>query len=216
MTSKLITIEGNIGSGKSTIVNKLKEKYGDNKRICFLQEPVDIWNSIRDEDENTILSLYYENQKEYAFSFQMMAYISRLELLKNAIDEGYEYIVSERSLETDKNVFAKMLYDDRKIKHVEYQIYMKWFNKFKNLFNEENIVYIRTEPHVSFNRVNKRAREGENIPIEYLENCHKYHEEWIIKNENINCLLINGNEDIEKHPEIMEDWMTTIYEYILK
>ena len=112
MSIKLITIQGNIGSGKSTIVKKLKDKYGGEKNICFLQEPVDIWNNIKDKKGNTILSLYYENQKEYAFSFQMMAYISRLSILKKALDDGYEYIVSERSLETDKYVFAKMLYDE--------------------------------------------------------------------------------------------------------
>ena len=216
MSSKLITIQGNIGSGKSTIVRELKKKYGDNKDICFIQEPVDIWNTIRDENDNPILTLYYENQKEYAFSFQMMAYISRLKILKEAVDKGYKYIVSERSLDTDKYVFAKMLYDEKKIKHVEYQIYLKWFDEFKTLFEEENIVYVRTNPVVACERVNKRAREGENIPLEYLENCHKYHEDWII-NDNITnkYLLIDGNNDIEENPEIMDKWMNMIYDYIL-
>jgi deoxyadenosine/deoxycytidine kinase len=216
MSSKLITIQGNIGSGKSTIVRELKKKYGDNKDICFIQEPVDIWNTIRDENDNPILTLYYENQKEYAFSFQMMAYISRLKILKEAVDKGYKYIVSERSLDTDKYVFAKMLYDEKKIKHVEYQIYLKWFDEFKTLFEEENIVYVRTDPVVACARVNKRAREGENIPLEYLENCHKYHEDWII-NDNITnkYLLIDGNNDIEENPEIMDKWMNMIYDYIL-
>jgi len=216
MSSKLITIQGNIGSGKSTIVRELKKKYGDNKDICFIQEPVDIWNTIRDENDKPILTLYYENQKEYAFSFQMMAYISRLKILKEAVDKGYKYIVSERSLDTDKYVFAKMLYDEKKIKHVEYQIYLKWFDEFKTLFEEENIVYVRTDPVVACERVNKRAREGENIPLEYLENCHKYHEDWII-NDNITnkYLLIDGNNDIEENPEIMDKWMNMIYDYIL-
>ena len=223
MSSKLITIQGNIGSGKSTIVKNLKDTFGYDKRICFLQEPVDIWNNIKDEDGNTILSLYYENQKKYAFSFQMMAYISRLQLLKNAVDDGYDYIVSERSLDTDKNVFAKMLYDEKKIKYVEYQIYLKWFDEFKTMFQKENIIYVRTNPETAYKRVNKRAREGENIPIEYLENCHKYHEEWILNSDNINndninndYLLIDGNNDIEENPDIMDDWMNTIYNYIIR
>lgn len=216
MSSKLITIQGNIGSGKSTIVRELKKKYGDNKDICFIQEPVDIWNTIRDENDNPILTLYYENQKEYAFSFQMMAYISRLKILKEAVDKGYKYIVSERSLDTDKYVFAKMLYDEKKIKHVEYQIYLKWFDEFKKIFEEENIVYVKTSPEVACERVNKRAREGENIPLEYLENCHKYHEDWINNDIITNqYLLIDGNNDIEENPEIMDKWMNMIYDYIL-
>lgn len=216
MSSKLITIQGNIGSGKSTIVRELKKKYGDNKDICFIQEPVDIWNTIRDENDKPILTLYYENQKEYAFSFQMMAYISRLKILKEAVDKGYKYIVSERSLDTDKYVFAKMLYDEKKIKHVEYQIYLKWFDEFKMLFEEENIVYVRTNPEVACERVNKRAREGENIPLEYLEICHKYHEDWIIGDITSNkYLLIDGNNDIEENLEIMDKWINMIYDYIL-
>lgn len=213
MSIKLITIQGNIGSGKSTIVKKLKDKYGGEKNICFLQEPVDIWNNIKDKKGNTILSLYYENQKEYAFSFQMMAYISRLSILKKALDDGYEYIVSERSLETDKYVFAKMLYDEKKIKHIEYQIYLKWFDEFKTMIKGENIVYVKTDPAIAYKRVNKRAREGENIPIEYLENCDKYHDEWI-NNLDTPKIIINGNNDIQENPEILDIWASNIYEFI--
>ena len=217
MSCKLITIQGNIGSGKSTIVKKLQDRYGENKRICFLQEPVDIWNNIKDENGKTILSLFYENQKEYSFSFQMMAYISRLQILKKAVDEGYDYIVSERSLDTDKNIFAKMLYDDKNIKYVEYQIYLKWFEEFQPLFQEEHVVYVRTEPEIAYKRVNKRAREGENIPIEYLENCHRYHEEWLMTDDSYksHLLLIDGNQDIEENPEVMENWLLEIYDYII-
>ena len=194
MTIKLITIQGNIGSGKSTIVHHLKKIYGHKKNICFLQEPVDIWNTITDRDGTSIISLYYENQKEYAFSFQMMAYISRLSILKKAVEDDYDYIISERSLETDKHVFAKMLYDEKKINHVEYQIYLKWFDEFKDILPKEHIVYIKTYPNTVYERVNKRARQGENIPIEYLEKCHKYHEDWILRYKD--TLLIDGNIDI--------------------
>ena len=129
-------VQGNVGSGKSTLVNNLQQRFGQNKKICFLQEPVDIWNTITDENGSSMIKLYYSDQKSYAFSFQMMAYISRLHLLKQALSEEYDVIISERSLDTDKNVFAKMLYDDGKIKEVEYKIYMKWFEEFnQNLKN---------------------------------------------------------------------------------
>ena len=41
-------------------------------------------------------------------------------------------IICERSVFTDKEVFAKMLYDDGKIEEVNYQIYLKWFDEFIN------------------------------------------------------------------------------------
>jgi len=110
--SQIISIEGNIGSGKSTILNSLKEYFKSNQKIVFLQEPVAEWNEIRDKNNITILSKFYENQKKYSFAFQMMAYISRLSLLKDTIAKYPDsIIITERCLNTDRHVFAKMLYD---------------------------------------------------------------------------------------------------------
>ena len=54
----LISIQGNIGSGKSTLVQILKERGGDifnGKRVCFLPEPVDQWVTIVGADGNYLL-----------------------------------------------------------------------------------------------------------------------------------------------------------------
>ena len=48
MSVKIIVIQGNIGSGKSTFVEKLKTKYENNPKMCFLQEPVSEWLKIKD------------------------------------------------------------------------------------------------------------------------------------------------------------------------
>jgi deoxyadenosine/deoxycytidine kinase len=49
-------------------------------------------------------------------------------------------------------------------------------------------------------RVNIRAREGENIPLEYLKECDRYHNEWI-ESENIPKLVIDADIDLHKNPE---------------
>ena len=59
---KIISIEGNIGSGKSTFVQYLKNHFGD--EVCFLDEPVDIWNTIVDKDNVNIIENYYKDQKK--------------------------------------------------------------------------------------------------------------------------------------------------------
>jgi deoxycitidine kinase/deoxyguanosine kinase len=79
---KIISIDGNIGSGKSTLMGKLKTYFINNKNVVFLKEPVDEWDTIRDENNVTMLEKFYADQKTYSFPFQMMAYISRLALLK--------------------------------------------------------------------------------------------------------------------------------------
>lgn len=173
----VLSIEGNIGSGKSTIINFLKEKYKDSSDFIFLPEPVDQWEQIKDKDNNTILSKFYNDQKKYSFAFQMMAYISRLELLRKAIQENpSKIIITERSLFTDKFVFAQMLYDDHKMEEIEYQIYNKWFHSFIDLAPLHKLIYLKTDPEISFKRIIKRNRDGENgIPFDYIKNCHSYH-----------------------------------------
>jgi deoxyadenosine/deoxycytidine kinase len=131
----LVSIEGNIGTGKSTLLKKLEDKCNNeyipnsgNKKVIFLKEPVDSWSKIRDENNVTMLEKFYADQKKYSFSFQMMAYISRLVLLKEAMETNENaIIITERSLFTDRFVFAKMLYDSGNIEFINYQIYF-FFN----------------------------------------------------------------------------------------
>jgi len=202
----IVSFDGNIGSGKSSIVKyfennfeQFMKKNGKPLKICFLQEPVQIWESIIDKDDNkNVIQKFYENNKAYAFTFQMMAYISRLAIFRKALTEDYDIIFTERSMFTDKNVFAKMLYDEKKLNHIEWQVYMKWFDEFSNIIKNIKTVYIRTTPEICDYRVKKRDREGENIPLEYLQNCHHYHDIWLNSLDHIengNVLIINGNED---------------------
>lgn len=202
---QIISIEGNIGSGKSTVVNSLKQEYSGNiigtNKIYFLEEPVNEWTQIKDILGKNIIEKFYENQERYSFSFQMMAYISRLSMLKRAIKEcqekGIRIIVCERSLQTDKNVFCKMLYNSNKIDEVEYQIYNKWFYEFISEIPPIKFVYIKTDPQIAYQRVNKRNRKGETIDLEYLEMCSLYHDSWLLFGEEIEILSIDGNKDYE-------------------
>jgi deoxyadenosine/deoxycytidine kinase len=206
---RIICVEGNIGSGKSTLVDKLKQKYSNREDVCFLQEPVEQWLQIKDKDGINILEKYYKDQHTYAFPFQMMAYISRLSILKKAIENPkYKYIITERCLFTDKNVFCQMLYDDGFIDSIGFQIYNKWFDEF-NYFESVSYsyVYIQTDPTVSKYRVDKRSRSEETIPLTYLEKCHSYHEAWLNIKESI--IILDGNQDICINPDI-SSWYNEI------
>ena len=146
----IFSIDGNIGSGKSTIVRQLKKTLEHNPTFVFLEEPVTEWSEIKSKDGETILAKFYADQMKYAFSFQMMAYISRLSQLRKTIRENPGcHIVTERSIYTDRNVFAKMLYDDNKIEEINYQIYNKWFEEFIKDIPLTGIIYITTTPEKS-------------------------------------------------------------------
>ena len=221
MKSIVISIEGNIGTGKSTFITNLKSYFEKNniENVIFLQEPVDEWLNIKDKEGNHIIEKFYADKKKYSFSFQMMAYISRLSNIKKILKEKQDVIIiSERSLFTDKNVFAKMLYDDNQIEEIEYTIYNKWFNDFIDDIPFKSIIYLRTTPEICFERIKKRNRDGESdIPLDYLKSCHQYHENWI-NNEsrnNQNVLFIECNDDITLNKDILSFWIDKSYNFII-
>ena len=216
MRNVIISIEGNIGSGKSTLLKFLEEDLKKYEKIVFLKEPVDEWEKIRDENGSTMLQKFYENQEKYSFSFQMMAYISRLAQMKEIMDnEEGVLIITERSLYTDKYVFAKMLYESKKIEDVNYKIYEMWFDTFAKDYPVEKMIYIKTKPEICYERISKRSRLGEsNIPIEYLKECDNYHE-YMMDIGNAHKLELDGNVDIyENNCKKMEDWIKTIKNFI--
>jgi deoxyadenosine/deoxycytidine kinase len=128
MSPKIISIEGNIGAGKTTILQKIADRYANDPSVVFLREPVDIWETIKDAEGTTILANFYMEPEKYAFSFQVMAFVTRLTLLRNAVKENPDckLIVCERSLEADRNIFAKMLFDEGSIDDMNYQITRKY------------------------------------------------------------------------------------------
>ena len=212
----IFSLEGNIGSGKSTILRQLQQRLVGNPNIIFLQEPVSSWEEIKDNQGITILEKFYDNQEKYAFSFQMMAYISRLALVKKTIKENPGcHIVTERSINTDKNVFAKMLYEDDKIEEVNYQIYQKWFDEFIEDTFIDGIIYIKASGETCFERVKKRSRNGEsNIPVEYLERCGNEHDNWIIDNYHGPKLVIDVNTNTDENPNQRTEWLDSIVNFL--
>ena len=184
MRPRIVTIEGNIGAGKTTLVNLLKEKYKNDDRIVFLEEPVDTWEKITQDGKN-ILELFYENQQKYSFPFQILAYTTRLQLLKNEIKRAMENsniktIVMERSLEADRNIFAKMLYDNGMIEPSMFQIYTKMSDDGLREYSADAIIWLDTDPEACFARIKTRNREGEeSISKKYLDRLDIYHQEWL-------------------------------------
>lgn len=229
---QIISIEGNIGSGKTTLLSCMKTKFKNNSQYIFLDEPVNEWNMIKDENEVTIIEKFYNDQKKYSFSFQILAFITRLKLIKEAInkiiknnhnkdDQDKKYfIITERSLFTDKMVFAKMLYDSNNIEYINYQIYLKWFNTFADEYKINKIIYVKTNPKICHKRVEKRNRAGEdNIPLNYLTNCNLYHNNMLDKSSpECVChsqLIIDGNVDIYKNTLVLDGWLLSIENFML-
>jgi deoxyadenosine/deoxycytidine kinase len=222
----ILTIEGNIGAGKSTILQKLKDKIAEeeHKHIMFLKEPVDEWDKIRDKENTPFLTKFYENTEKYSFAFQIMACTTRIGVIKRAIDENPEckVFICERSIEADSQIFAKMLHNDGLIGELEYQVYELFYNEHKELYKTSGCVYLDTFAEKCHERVKKRSRDGESgISLEYLEKCQKYHNDWLKNDENkldMPLLVLDTNDDVtfdlKDETDKGQHWVKEIFDFM--
>jgi deoxyadenosine/deoxycytidine kinase len=180
---RILTLEGNIGAGKSTFLGTLKERYADRSDILFLLEPVGIWESVVDENGLNMLQKFYQNPSKYSFAFQVLAFSSRLKLIKNAIESAPDTvttIVMERSLDADRAIFAQMLHDDGQMEKCEFDIYKMMSDEAMQSFSADGILWLNVGPETCLERIHVRDREGESgISLAYLEKCDMYHQQWL-------------------------------------
>lgn len=209
----VISIDGNIGSGKSTLMKILKNNFKD---YVFVDEPVNKWLSAKDDNNKNLLTNFYEDTNRWSYTFQNYAFITRTKNLMDAVTNikaqniteyikiffnriffGKKLVIfTERSILTDRYVFAEMLHDSKNINSMEWTMYLDWYKVFKNSINIDNIVYLKTDPTKSLERVNKRARnEEKSVDLEYLKLVHDKHEKWLSNNSK--SIIIDGNQEFE-------------------
>ena len=102
-----ISIEGNIGVGKSSFIDILKNNFD-----CeVVPEPVQMWLNIKDDNTNkNILQTFYDDITRWGYTFQNVACITRMMTIEDTIRNTKKpYVFLDRSLGTDKNVFELML-----------------------------------------------------------------------------------------------------------
>ena len=193
---KIISIEADIGAGKTTLINSLIERHEGN--YILIPEPVDQWKTIMIGDQN-ILEAFYNDMVTVALPFQLIALITRRELFVKKMKEAEElekttgkevYLISERTVHSDKYIFAKMLYKDGFISEPGIIAYNMWNDIFSKEAIIDKTIYINTPPEVCFERIKIRNRQGEDkITLEYLRECQKAHddfyEEHISKNDHV-------------------------------
>ena len=144
-----------------------------------------------------------------------MAFSTRLALMINAIkNHPNSIIIVERSLITDKEVFAKMLYDSGLIDHMAYQIYLNLFVTCPGQYMTSKTIYIKTSPEVCFKRISTRRRDGENnISLDYLSKCMKYHDQ-MIDTYMPNNLILDGDIDCTINTQQSDIWAQDIIKFV--
>ncbi len=205
-------VEGNIGSGKSTFLKKLSSEFK------VVQEPVDEWSNMKNANGKNILEEFYEDPERNAYLFQSIAFRSRV---KNITDIDADNVIVERSIYTDRMVFAEVCKEDGNINEIEWNDYTEWFDFIvKHIgFKPKGFIYLRTDPEKSHERITKRNRSGEsNITLEYLRKLHRRHDKWLCpessRDATVPVLVLDVTEEFESNPEHLEQMIQKVRDFV--
>ncbi len=189
----IIFVEGNIASGKSTLLGYLNQLNGTPRfgKVQIILEPLDKWQSLTDSNGANILCHFYKNMERFAYSFQSFAFLSRVRLLQE-VDQEADFVFIERSIWSDKMIFAKNCFEQGIMTEIEWNLYNEWFSWMEKLSTpkEMTFLYLRTSPEVTKGRMIQRQRTEElGVTLEYLTQISEKHREWL---ENKTELLVGG------------------------
>lgn len=191
-----ITIEGNVGVGKSTILETLRQRFKE--KAVFVTEPVVEW------EERGFLNGMYSGEIPHP-EFQHMAIISigakTVEGLQKAASTG-GFVVQERSIDSGFEVFAKVNCDTKSCEVLRYSyectqnVVEKTYAQSGNARRATRRVYLRISPELSYERMLKRCRHSElRVSYDYLCRIHDAYDHWLLGNPD--AIVVDASEAID-------------------
>lgn len=159
----IVSIEGVIGCGKSTVIDKLKI---DGYNSFF--EPIDDWSLLRG---------FYENPRCYAAPLQMQILMSYHKMFVNTVSR-YPFVIIERSPWSSRYVFNKMHTRCGNISEADKLMYEKWYDMLS--FEPDHVIYLKTETFRAKERYELRNRSSESsMSPTYIDELNDMYEEAI-------------------------------------
>ncbi|MFZ9588816.1 MAG: deoxynucleoside kinase [Chitinophagaceae bacterium] len=190
MKYKFITIEGNIGAGKTTLASLLANKL--NARLV-LEEFAD----------NPFLAKFYENPAQYAFSVELFFMAERFKQLKDLLSQQdlFQNITVSDYLFTKCLLFAKV-----NLPVDEFRLFQRLFEMMQpQLLQPDLLIYLHAPVHKLQENIKKRNRSYEqNIKDDYLFEIQQTYTHYI-KQHSFKTLFVDAsNVDFIKNPEYLD------------
>lgn len=178
-----LVIEGSVGAGKSTFLNMLTN-YLD---INPVFEPHQQWQDVG--GGHNLLEKFYADIPRWAYTFQTYAFVTRV-MTQNAqlASAGHMVQVLERSVYSDRYVFAKNCFEMGLMTELEWQLYQEWFSWLVDNYTHRpsGFIYLQTSPATCYSRIKKRDRSEEAVAsLDYWQRLHDKHEQWLIAREGV-------------------------------
>ena len=182
-------LEGNIGAGKTSLGNVLKAS----STFQFLEEPVAMW---REGFASNLFEAFYNDMERWSFTFQIMAFTTRAKAWTEILEKiKGDRVVLERSIFTDRHVFARNLYSVGAMNDSEWQLYQNLWDFLALNYCEQpdKILYLRTPAEVCMERIHKRGRsEEQNMSLDYLKRLEDLHDEWLM--DHPDAIVLDGEK----------------------
>lgn len=187
---KTLIIEGNIGCGKSTML----EIFGNKPDVEAVPEQVERWTNWNGRN---MLQAMYDDPIKYGEEFQNIVIKTMVE---NHLKQTTKRIkLQERSLFSTEACFIKNSYQDKVFTRNQFQsLSEKCQNLRKDLqISADCILYMRISPEVALHRIKARGRDGEeNISLDLLTKLHILHEEYIMS-QKIPVAIVDANRSLD-------------------
>lgn len=177
-----LAVSGNIGSGKTTLTEKLAKHYG--------------WKAeFEAVDNNPYLPDFYEDMKRWSFHLQVYFLNSRFNQLKT-IQSSNESTIQDRTIYEDAYIFAANLYKSNLLTERDYANYKSLFDSMiSHVKAPDLLIYLKADIPKLVGQIEKRGRSYETaMRIDYLKNLNSHYEEWIAGYKEGKLLVIDVNE----------------------
>ena len=210
----IITLDGNIGAGKSTLLDAIAKNM---PWLTVVPEPVGDWLNMKNDAGESLLSLFYRDTARWCYTFQNCALLTRLMDTERILrewkpeDGKTPILITERSVLTDRYVFAEMLHRQGKMDKLEWELYNKWFGYYAAHLHVKGIIHLATTAETSKERIGIRGRKGEEeIPLSYLADLDAQHQHWI-DNSHLPSLQISTEPGSSQEAVLakVESWIRT-------
>ncbi len=199
MTKYFITIAGNIGVGKSTLVKLLSERTG--------WEPV-----FEAVTENPYLEDFYSDMRRWSFQSQVF-FLSRRLRQHHELLQNNHAIIQDRSVYEDAEIFARNLYNQGDISERDWDCYYELYQTLVTLLQPPHLmIYLKASVPTLRKRIVQRGRDYEqNIEDAYLEKLNKLYENWA-QNFTLSPILTIDTNDLNY--VAYEDHLSLIWQKI--